>query len=93
MTDEQTIFDGLKQVLREHVGIEADVQLDSDLQTDLGLDSLQQLTFVVETENAFKICFRPEDEADLKTLGDITAYIAQLKRSAGAASQADRASA
>ena len=53
----------VQKVLAEHLSI-ADVKtrVSTHLFRDLELDSIQQLTFVVELENHFKICFDEGDE-------------------------------
>ena len=60
----------MRQVLEEHLTI-VDVDEATHLFRDLELDSIQQLTFVVEIENHFKICFDEGDEAGIETIGDV----------------------
>jgi acyl carrier protein len=74
MTERQ-IIEGIRNVLREHLQIESPVTLETDLFQDLELDSLKQLTFVVELENQFQICFDQGDEEGLRTIGDVVALI------------------
>ncbi len=73
--NETQIFDGVQEVLRKHLQIESPVGLETDLFRDLELDSLKQLTFVVELENHFKVCFDEGDEEGLHTIGDVVALI------------------
>ena len=47
------VLEEVRRVLEEHLLI-ADVQEETDLFRDLELDSVQQLTFIVELENAFE---------------------------------------
>ena len=68
--DRASILRDVRQVLEEHLSI-ADVDESTHLFRDLELDSIQQLTFVVEIENHFKICFDEGDEADIETIGDV----------------------
>ncbi len=68
--DRATVLRDVRQVLEEHLRI-ADVDETTHLFRDLELDSIQQLTFVVEIENHFKICFDEGDEAGIATIGDI----------------------
>ncbi|RYF10383.1 MAG: hypothetical protein EOO40_05255 [Deltaproteobacteria bacterium] len=84
---EAEILSGLIHVLREHVQYTGEIHSEMDLQADMGLDSLQQLTFVVEAENFFAICFDAESEADLKSLNDVVGYI-QSQRPAPASAAA-----
>ncbi len=68
--DRATVLRDVRQVLEEHLTI-ADVDEATHLFRDLELDSIQQLTFVVEIENHFKICFDEGDEAGIETIGDV----------------------
>jgi len=71
------ILEGVKQVLREHLAVRDEVHAETHLAKDLALDSLKQLTLVVEIENYFKICFDPGDEEGVRTLGDVVLLVAQ----------------
>ena len=55
------VLDDVKAVLKTHLAID-DVDETTHLFEDLQLDSVQQLTFVVELENHFEICFDEGDE-------------------------------
>ncbi len=68
--DRATVLRDVRQVLEEHLRI-ADVDETTHLFRDLELDSIQQLTLVVEIENHFKICFDEGDEAGIATIGDV----------------------
>lgn len=70
MRDRAAVLRDVRQVLEEHLRI-ADVDETTHLFRDLELDSIQQLTFVVEIENHFKICFDEGDEAGIATIGDV----------------------
>lgn len=87
MTDAAAVFTRLCALLREHDLYLGDVRPSSALQADLGLDSLQLLTFVVEAENAFGINLSEEAETELVTLGDVADYVV------GALAQKDAAGA
>ncbi len=65
------VLEDVKRVLEEHLLIDADVQEETDLFRDLKLDSVQQLTFIVELENTFEICFDEGDEASIRTISDV----------------------
>lgn len=69
------IFAAVQGILREHVQVAHPVSLHTDIHKDLALDSLRQLTFVVELENRFRICFDPEDERGLETLDDVVRLV------------------
>ena len=68
--DRSSVLNDVRQVLAEHLSI-ADVDETTHLFKDLELDSIQQLTFVVELENHFKICFDEGDEAGIETIRDV----------------------
>ncbi len=68
--DRASVLRDVRQVLEEHLTI-VDVDEATHLFRDLELDSIQQLTFVVEIENHFKICFDEGDEAGIETIGDV----------------------
>lgn len=74
MNDEM-ILDGIRVVLRDHVGVTTPVSRDTQLVTDLELDSLKQLTLVVELENHFRIRFAYGDEDGIKRMGDLLQVI------------------
>lgn len=71
----RSIADTVVRFLGRHVSIEVPVVPTLDLVEDLKLDSLDQLAFVVELENHFRICVEPSDEASLSTLGDVVALV------------------
>ena len=74
--DRASILQDVQQVLEEHLTIK-DVAETTHLFRDLELDSIQQLTFVVELENHFKICFDEGDESGIQTIGDVVEAVRQ----------------
>lgn len=82
MTSEE-ILRGVEQVAREHLDRPGDLRLEMDLIEDLELDSLLLLTMAVEVENRFRICLEEEDEAAIRTVGDLV-DIVQRKLEQGA---------
>ena len=71
----QPILDGVRGVLRTHLAIASPVDPETDLAEELQLDSLAQLTLIVEIENHFRICFEPHDEQGIRTVGDLVQVI------------------
>ena len=73
------IIEDVTRLLRDACGVpqEQVIGRETHLAGELRLDSVQRLTLVVELENRFSICFRPEDEAGIETVGDIAARIRQ----------------
>jgi len=82
MTREQ-ILDRIRRVARERLEVNMPFDLETNLLRDLQLDSLKQLSLVVELENAFEICFEPEDEAEIETVGNVVDLV-QRRLAAGA---------
>lgn len=74
---EQAILRGINDVLRQHLGVTSDVGPDVSLVRDLRLDSLRQLTLIVELENRFRITFAQGDERGIETVRDLVRLIAQ----------------
>lgn len=70
MTPEE-ILSGVQAVAREHLDRHAELEPAMDLIEDLELDSLLLLTLAVEVENKFRICLDQEDEAKIRTVGDL----------------------
>jgi len=69
------ILDGVRTVLRTHLAFAGPVEPATDLTEELQLDSLGQLTLVVELENHFRICIESGDEESLQTVGDLMGVI------------------
>lgn len=74
--DRHRVLREVKRVLEEHLTITG-VDESTHLFRDLELDSIQQLTFVVELENHFRICFDEGDEAGIDTIGDVVDAVAE----------------
>lgn len=64
----------IREIIKKHT-VEKDFDSDSDLQMDLGLDSLNVVNLVVELEDAFSIKINISDVYNLLTVGDIEEYI------------------
>jgi acyl carrier protein len=74
MTREQIAL-RLREIVRERLAVDAELGPETSLLGDLQLDSLKQLELVVEVENAFGICFEPEHEQEIATVGALVAMI------------------
>jgi acyl carrier protein len=74
------ILDVVGRVIRREFGCNAPLEESSDILGDLQLDSLQRVTLAVELENHFQICFDPDDEAGLATLGDVVDLVQRRLR-------------
>ena len=64
------IFEGVRQVFADELKINALAE-DTHLLHDLKLDSIQQLTLVVEIENRFRVAFGDGDQAGIERVGDV----------------------
>lgn len=72
------IFVGVCAVLREKLNIDSSrVSFDTDIVSDLQLDSLGQITLMFELENRFRIYLDPDELTTIRTLGDVVREIAR----------------
>ena len=76
--DRDRILADVRRILRERLRVSAPVELDTDVQRDLQLDSVRLLALVVELENHFEVCFEPGDEQGVSTVGDLVDRIAAI---------------
>jgi acyl carrier protein len=74
------ILRGVQDILRQRLAVERPVREEHQLIADLALDSMKQLTLVVELENHFAICFSPGAEQGVETVGDVVALIERALR-------------
>jgi len=68
------------RLLRERFQRTDPVLPESDLVGELGLDSLAQLELVVELENHFEIALEPEGAEEIRTAGDLVAWVDRTRR-------------
>ena len=74
--DEQKIFDDVKKVVIEQLGVsEAEVKREASFVDDLGADSLDTVELVMALEEAFGIEIPDEDAEKIKTIGDTISYV------------------
>jgi acyl carrier protein len=74
--ERKEILDGVSRVFVEHLRIEG-ISETTHLFRDLKLDSIQQLTLVVELENRFRLRFETSDEEGIETVGDVVDVVAR----------------
>ena len=77
MTREE-VFAGLKEiltVLRPHTDL-TQVNFDTELVRDLGIDSLTMMLLSLAAEERFKMRF-PDGQAPFRTVGEVCDFIAQ----------------
>ncbi len=76
--DEQKIFDEVKKVVVEQLGVsEAEVTREASFVDDLGADSLDTVELVMALEEAFGMEIPDEDAEKIKTIGDTINYVTQ----------------
>jgi acyl carrier protein len=68
---EAEVLCGIADVARAHLNWTGPLTRDMPLVETFELDSLRQLTLVIEIENRFRICLDGEDEQSLCTVGDL----------------------
>ena len=70
------IFEKLEDIIAEQLSVEADeVNMDSNIQDDLGADSLDVVDLITTIEDEFDISIPDEAVEEIKTVGDIVNYI------------------
>jgi acyl carrier protein len=77
MTSEVEILLVLEEVAHEFLELdeETSLALDQRLVEDFALDSLKQLTLIVETENRFRVRLDLDPETQIETVGDLVRAI------------------
>lgn len=69
-------FDKLKDIIVEQLGVEADdVTPTANIQDDLGADSLDVVDLITTIEDEFDVSIPDEAVEEIKTVGDIVAYV------------------
>ena len=72
----EEIFDKLKELVVDQLGVEEDeVTMEATMQDDLGADSLDLVDLVMSVEEEFGVKVAAEDLENIKTVGDIVNYI------------------
>jgi acyl carrier protein len=67
------VFDRIREVIVDQIGVEEDeVTMETSFQ-DLGVDSLDLFQIIIELEEAFNV--RIEDAEEIKTVGDAVTYV------------------
>lgn len=70
------MFEKIKEIIVDELGVNAeDVQLTSDLNEDLGADSLDAVELIMAIEEEFDIEIPDEVAGGMKTVQDIITYI------------------
>jgi len=70
-----TILAGIAEVAREHLDFRGEIDPGQRLVEDLGLDSIRLLVLAAEVENHFRVALSPEDDARIRTVGDLARVV------------------
>ena len=86
MAVESEISTNIRAALAQHLKRDAaQVRLDDELRKDLGLDSLSMIELLFRIEEAFDIEIPNEDLGDIRTVGEVIAYVERRVANKGAA--------
>lgn len=70
------VLEKVKMILAEQLEVEEDtITTDTDIQDDLGADSLDVVDMVMSLEDEFEIEVPDEDIENLRTVGALVSYI------------------
>lgn len=68
----------LEQLLARHLGNPAELNSETHLARDLGLESVQVMEFVVDVEDHYDLSIDLKSLADVHTMGDMTAVVLRV---------------
>lgn len=73
---QETVLDGIKEIVVEIAGISADkIAMDKKFTEDLDVDSLSMVEVVVAAEEKFGVKIPDEEVTKMATVGDAVNYI------------------
>ena len=76
----EEIFDQLKEIMVDELGIDgSEIKPESVLLSDLDINSLALMHLVMVVEEKYNIFLDEERLRDIKTVGDVVSYVAELK--------------
>ncbi len=74
------IFEKIKSIIAEELGIEADeIKLESNLADDLGADSLDSIELIMAVEEAFDVQIDDNEATNIKLVSDIVNHLEKVK--------------
>jgi acyl carrier protein len=85
MEKSSAVEERVLELLRKKVGPEREIDLDSSVVEDTGLDSVSVMDFVMELEDEFDIMIPLDQIAEVRTVGDLAAAVRALADGQGAA--------
>lgn len=69
-------FDKIKEIIIDQLSVEEDVvTLEANIQDDLGADSLDIVDLIQTIEDEYDLSIPDEAVENIKTVGDIVAYV------------------
>lgn len=79
------ILEHLREIAREHLEVEEDVEInmDTSLVEGLQLDSLTQVVLINELETAYYFEFELEDQEKIQTIADLVDLIIERRNTEG----------
>ena len=76
----EEIFGQLKEKMVDELGIDgSEIKPESVLLSDLDINSLELMNLVMVVEEKYNIFLDEERLRDIKTVGDVVSYVAELK--------------
>ena len=76
----EEIFNQLKEIMVDELGIDgSEIKPESVLLSDLDINSLELMNLVMVVEEKYNIFLDEERLRDIKTVGDVVSYVAELK--------------
>ncbi len=82
---QEEIVKNLAEIIEEVTGIEpSEVTAEKSFVDDLDIDSLSMVEIAVQTEDKYGIKIPDEELANLRTVGDVVAYVEKLEAEGGA---------
>ncbi len=78
-SSDAAILDGIADIARAFLGWTGRLSPEMPLVERLALDSIRQLTLLIEIENRFRVRLDEDDDASIRTVGDLVAVIARKR--------------
>ena len=81
MTNEE-IFDRISNLINEQLHNEKiEVTVKTNIQEDLGIDSIALMEFIITLEDEFNLNIPDEDVEDIQTMGELVDYLSRRLKS------------
>lgn len=69
------MIENIKMILKDLFGIDEEITMQTSLQDDLSIDSLDMIEFVADLEATFGFNVADDEMLNLKTIQDVVDYI------------------